>query len=803
MSRAGPGPPPIGSPYASGASDGIAPASTLVGTRRAIPDVALTDLIAAQATCTPDRTAIVWNGGEPWTYARLLQTADTIARRLLGAGVARGEAVAVYVPRRPDMLAATLGVMRAGAAYLPLDPTFPDARLHDMLEQSGVRHAVVWDGARVPPTLAGLAHVLALDGVAIDAGDAALPAVTGRDLAYILFTSGSTGRPKGVAARHRGIVNLLTDMQHTLGIGVDDVVGAFTSLSFDPSVLDLFLPLVAGARVFIANGTEQLDPVAFPRIAREHWVTTTCCTPTTLGLMARAGRLGDLRGMTLWVGGEELPRSVAAAARAECRALWNQYGPTEATVAVTLHRVDDGAGPVPLGRPLANTVIRVLDDTRSPVADGEIGEIWIGGAGLADGYLHDPARTTERFVPDPFAADGSAMYRTGDLGSVRDGLLYFHGRVDDQIKLDTFRIEPGEIEAAALAELGVHQAAAVARTLDDGNRCLVLYVAGDAGGGLATRLHATLIRRLPAYMRPHYIEVLDELPRTPTGKVDRAALPPPRAIRHDATTTGRPLATPAGNGDAPRPSWSPLVPLQPHGNRPPLFIIHGSDGNVLDFVALARGLDADQPAIGIRAFGLDGIARPVGSIPAMAAGYIVAIRQVQSRGPYFLAGASLGGIIACEMARQLRRQGEAIGVLAVIDTADGDRDRARRGAPLRFALAPFLRLRNAIDAVRVRRARAAGSPLPHALRHRDIERTHRRALHAYRPEPWVGQAVRFRATGAAPHAPASAATVPRDGLPDRVTTVALACRRDAFIEQPELLAALRAALQRAQAAPAS
>src|SRR6185312_1073840 len=253
-------------------------------------------------------------------------------------------------------------------------------------------------------------------------------------------------------------------------------------------------------------------------------------TPTLLRLMLNHGRADQLGGMKLLVGGEALPRDLANAVLPYCSELWNMYGPTETTVWSTIHRMTGIDGPVPLGMPIANTTVHVLDDAHEPVANGVTGEIWIGGEGVADGYLHDSVKTAERFLPDPFAGDGSRMYRTGDLGHFEEGVLYFDGRADDQIKLRGYRIEPGDIEAVALVETGVEEAVAVAREIAADDKRLLLYVAAEPDATLPNRLRTRLREQLPAYMLPQHIERLDALPHTPNGKIDRNALPLPASL---------------------------------------------------------------------------------------------------------------------------------------------------------------------------------------------------------------------------------------------------------------------------------
>lgn len=846
---------------------------------------AMTDMIAAQAARTPERVAVEWRGGGAWTYRELLARADAIAHALIGRGVERGELVGVCVPRRPDMLAAVLGVMRAGAAYVALDPAFPAERLRYMATHAGMRHIVAWRASETPKVLAGERSFLELEK--FDPGSAAeseLPDLDGGDLAYVLYTSGSTGQPKGVRILQRNLVNFLTSMRRQPGITGEDVLCAVTTLSFDIAALELYLPLLVGARIVIATENEQTDPAAFAAVLREHGVTILQTTPTLLRLLLSSHRAHEVNGMKLLIGGEAMPRDVAETMLPHCRELWNMYGPTETTVWSTIHRVDHGAGAVPLGIPIANTTIHILDDAMKPMAEGEIGEIWIGGAGVADGYLNDPGKTTERFLPDPFAGDGSRMYRAGDLGSLRDGVLHFHGRADDQISLRGYRIEPGEIETVAMAEAGVRQAVAMAREIANGDKRLVLYVVAESDPGLVPRLRASLHRRLPAFMWPQHIDVLDALPQTPNGKVDRKALPLPKALSeaetpvhatepdklesalasiwrellkvgtvnpHDdffdlggdsllavrvfermqaLTGINLPLATlltaptiaaqaaafraagahepdqptSASTNDTPPDNWAPMVTIQPRGTRPPLFFFHAIGGNVLNYVALGRGLGDDQPVYALQSLGLDGIAPPLTSLPAMAQCYLREIRRLQQHGPYFLAGGSMGGMIAYEIAQRLRAQGEPVGLLAMMDTYGPDHRvdaSARvRPTPARIATALFERARRPADAVRVRVLRAAGKPLPHALRYREIERAHYQALLAYRPLPYTGHVMLFRASDAPSSTQDADALGWTNHIGGRLDVIELPGDHDHLIEQPELLERLRDALARTRAA---
>ena len=500
-------------------------------------DATLLDLIDTQVRRAPDRIALECEG-HTLSYAELWQLSGVLASVLVEDGVRCGDLVGVCLPRRPEMLVALLGVLRAGAAYVPLDASFPDARLATMIEQSQLRHTVVFDGEDLPAVVSErggkLVSVATLDCCAAKGGE--LPLLRGGDLAYVLFTSGSTGAPKGVRVLHRNLANFLISMRAEPGLGADDVVCAVTTLSFDIAGLELYLPLVVGARVLLASDTEVHDPHELARVIHAGHASVLQTTPTLLRLLVDGAGVDAVRGLKLLVGGEVLPRDLADTVGASCRELWNLYGPTETTIWSTFSRVEPGQGAVPLGRPIANTRILVLDANDRPLAPGVQGEIWIGGAGVADGYLGRPDLSAERFCVVASASDGGRMYRTGDIGSFRDGVLYFHGRADGQVKLRGFRIELGDVEAAASTEACVREAIAAVRSFGEHDARLVLYVTQrHADGELAVRLRKKLRESLPPYMRPQHIEVLATMPKTPNGKVDRHALPMPIA----------PIASPA------------------------------------------------------------------------------------------------------------------------------------------------------------------------------------------------------------------------------------------------------------------
>ncbi|MBC2879822.1 MULTISPECIES: non-ribosomal peptide synthetase [Streptomyces] len=525
-----------------------------------VPDTTLPELLQAQAARTPDAVALVFEG-TPLTYAELNARANRLAHRLLADDIGPESTVAVLLERSAELVVALLAVLKAGAAYLPLDPGLPPERLAYMLADAGPA-AVVTRRSAAGAVAGAEVPCLVLDDPGTAADLAARPDTDPADgtdrpvpldpehPAYVIYTSGSTGRPKGVVIPHRGIVNRLAWMQDRYGLTADDRVLQKTPASFDVSVWEFFWPLLEGATLVVARPEGHKDPAYLADLIRTERVTTVHFVPSMLRVFLQAPEAAGCGGVLRRVlcSGEALPDEVrAACARVLDVPLHNLYGPTEASVDVTSwqcrDRDGDGGASVPIGEPIWNTRLYVLDGLLCPVPVGVAGELYLAGANLARGYLRRPGLTAGRFVADPFGAPGERMYRTGDLVRRRpDGALTFVGRVDDQVKIRGFRIEPGEIEAVLAALPGVAQAALVVREDTPGDKRLVAYVvpaldtAPDAG-----RLKALAGERLPEYMVPAAVVVLESLPLTPNGKLDRRGLPAPDFT---ADATGREPRTP-------------------------------------------------------------------------------------------------------------------------------------------------------------------------------------------------------------------------------------------------------------------
>ncbi|MFF7365767.1 amino acid adenylation domain-containing protein [Streptomyces sp. NPDC008125] len=500
-------------------------------------DATLVSLIGEQIARTPEAVAVAGDEGT-LTYAALDRAADRIAGRLVAAGVTRGDVVAVSAERSHALVSALLGVMRTGACYTPLDTEYPAERLQFMLADSGARVLLTQRGLPVPG--AGDAVVLYLD----DDGHRGSAPATGRgagpqpdDPAYLIYTSGSTGRPKGVPNTHRALVNRLLWMQRSYPIGPDDRVLQKTPAGFDVSVWEFFWPLMTGARLVLARPGGQKDAAYLQELIRSVPVTVAHFVPSMLPLFLAeegAGRCTGLRRVVC--SGEALPPDTARAFRAllpDC-GLANLYGPTEAAVDVSSWECEGVLDTVPIGRPIDNIRLYVLDGALRPVPPGAPGEIHIGGTGVALGYHRRPGLTASRFVPDPYGPPGSRLYRTGDLGRRRpDGTLEHLGRIDQQVKLRGLRIEPGEIEAALRALPAVTEAAVVVREDSPGDKRLAAYlVTEDGPDGLDPQALRTRLKLvLPDYMVPVSFTALPALPLTPNGKLDRRALPKPELHR--------------------------------------------------------------------------------------------------------------------------------------------------------------------------------------------------------------------------------------------------------------------------------
>ncbi|PAZ12877.1 non-ribosomal peptide synthetase [Streptomyces sp. SA15] len=509
-----------------------------------VPARTFSDLFREIAARHGDAPAVELVGAPCVGYTELDERADTLARLLLARGVGPESVVAVALPRSVDLVVAVLAVMRAGGAYLPVDPAYPRERIAHMLADArpqclltvGELAEVAGTGDTPVVLLDAPATREELSGTACGSLPGAEPAAAPdvRNTAYVIYTSGSTGRPKGVAVTHQGVAALAQAQQRAFAVGPGARVLQFASISFDAAFWELVMALLSGGTLVLAPNPDELSPPELGRFLTERRITHATLPPAVLAALPD-GAIPE--GVTLVVAGEACPPELVAT-WSPGRTMINAYGPTETTVCCTASEPlgDDIGSPVPIGRPFAVSGIHVLDHALQPVQPGVAGEVYVTGPGLARGYLGRAGLTAERFVANPFTGDGDRMYRTGDLARWReDGWLEFIGRADQQVKIRGFRVELGEIESVLLAADGVRQAIAVLRT--DGARepQIVAYVVPEGTAALdVDAARKRLAETLPAHMRPHAILELDALPVTPQGKVDRAALPAPS--RTDRTT---------------------------------------------------------------------------------------------------------------------------------------------------------------------------------------------------------------------------------------------------------------------------
>ncbi|MGH9943004.1 MAG: non-ribosomal peptide synthetase [Pyrinomonadaceae bacterium] len=698
-------------------------------------DKCIHELFEAQSERVPERVAVM-SDGEDVSYRELNSRANQLAHHLRRIGIATESLVGILVERSAEMVVALLAVLKAGGAYVPLDPSYPVERLRFMLADAGMKVLLTEEKLREKlPEHEAIVIYLDSERQEIERQSTSTLArqATSDNLAYVIYTSGSSGTPKGVQVTHGALLNFLHSMHEEPGLNDEDTLLAVTTLSFDIAGLEIYLPLIVGARLVLVGREVAADGERLMRMAEQ--ATVMQATPATWHLLLEAGWRGK-KHLKALCGGETLTRDLADELLLKCGTLWNLYGPTETTIWSTRHRVQPGDGTVPIGRPIANTQVYILDTHLNPVPVGVAGELYIGGDGLARGYLNRPELTQERFIPHPFTRDAEAvLYKTGDRARwLPDSTIEFLGRVDNQIKLRGYRIEPGEIEATLTKHDAVRAALVFVEENSSGDKTLVAKVVAQEGRTLGVdELRSFLHARLPAYMIPSSFVLHNALPLTPNGKVDRQklAMLEPQTFTHSTTyvaprdaiefrlvniwekVLGKnpvgvrdnffelgghsllamhlfaqlerefklrlPLAVLFQEGTIEHLArvigerettalWSSLVPIQPTGAKPPFYCVHGIGGNVLNYLRLARNLGEDQPFYGLQSQGLDGRQAPLLSIEEMAACYVTEIRKLQPEGPYFIGGASFGGVIAFEMARQLHNENQEIGIVALLDT---------------------------------------------------------------------------------------------------------------------------------------
>ena len=497
-------------------------------TRQNYPDICIHELFESQAARSPEVVAVA-TAGSRLTYRELNERANQLAHYLVRSGVGPEVPVGLCLNRGAEMVVALLAVLKAGGAYVPLDPRLPDERLATML--ADVKPAtIITDRSQHREVFEASAIHLDSDWnlISSESTENLNRQVRPSSLAYVMYTSGSTGRPKGVAVEHRSVVNLLHSMQREPGLSAQDVLLAVTTLSFDIAGLEIFLPLITGARLFVASDADVVDGNRLGELLVESGATLMQATPTTWRLLIAAEWPGASN-LTILCGGEGLTPDLAQQLARRCGSVWNVYGPTETTIWSSMYRVSGNEeSTVPIGRPLANTSIYILDANLKPVPVNVTGEICIGGDGVARGYWNRPELTGERFVTTSVEAGKSTrLYRTGDLGRFRaNGNIDCLGRLDDQIKLRGQRIELGEIESVLASHPAVGQAVVTISGKSADQQKLSAYIVPKAGVSSPAdgELRRYLRTKLPEHMVPSSFSQIDTVPQLPSGKVNRSAL---------------------------------------------------------------------------------------------------------------------------------------------------------------------------------------------------------------------------------------------------------------------------------------
>lgn len=694
------------------------------------PDVSLNELLKKQAELTPNNIALEFHETKT-TYLELHQKVNQLAHYLKAQGVQSGDIIAASVSRSPELLYTLLAIMQCGAAYLPLDPEYPKGRLEFMLNDSGAK--VLLTSKTLFASLPSWPLTLFIEDAmeSLNHYDSSpLSFIVSPDsMAYILYTSGSTGNPKGVPITHKNLVNLLSSMALEPGISENDRLLSITTISFDIAGLELYLPLIKGATLILADQETARDGRLLLELVKKGNISFLQATPTTWSMLLDSGWDEPLPLKAL-CGGEAMPADLARELTRKCNTLWNVYGPTETTIYSAVKQVKADDTLITIGKPIANTQLYIIDEQGQLVAPGKVGEIAIGGDGVAKGYWNRPELSAEKFIKNSFSTNkDNIIYRTGDLGRLLpSNEIECLGRLDQQVKIRGQRIEPGEVEHALLQLDGIKYAVVLAN-----ENFLVAHVVPDSSiedAEIQIPLwRETLAARLPSQLMPHDFNLLDKIPTTLNGKIDRKALSQFKTSKIAEYTAPRteeesivaaiwkeslglenidifsdffemgghsikgvkvmieiekytgiriPLSALFKYSTVEKFAkllntgteiYSDcLVPISPSGHKVPLFIIHGAGLNVLNFVNLSKHFDEDQPIYaiqGIKPKGFDGWYE---SIEAMAAHYIDAIIKVNPKGPYALAGFSFGGIVAFEMTRQLKEQGRKVSLTALLDS---------------------------------------------------------------------------------------------------------------------------------------
>ena len=578
-----------------------------------LPYASLPEWFEHQVRLTPGSTAVTFQD-KSLTYDELNRRANQFAHRLQKLGIGPEKFVGIYLDRSLEMFVALLGTLKAGGAYVPVDPSMPQDRQAMILKDAQVAIMVTQQSLVASVPVGTQLFNFDAEGASLssESSDNLAHRVASDSLAYMIYTSGSTGVPKGVELEHRSLVNFLVSMKECPGIVPDDVLLAVTTLSFDIAGLELWLPLVIGARIVLLDRNEASDGFQLLKYINDKQATILQAVPATWRMLLETEWAGSPR-LKMLCGGEALPRELANRLLAKGGELWNMYGPTETTIWSTVARIQDDKLPIFIGQPVANTQLHILDANLQPVPAGVSGELHIGGLGLARGYHNRPELTAEKFIRDPFSREpGARLYKTGDLARMRgQGQIEVQGRIDHQVKIRGFRIELGEIEARLSEHPMVSEAVVMAQDSTGGSKQLVAYIVPKAGAAtvdthhLAHEVRTQLEKVLPEYMVPSFFEIMTAFPLMPNGKINRKGLPRPSAT---AVASEQPYVAPRNATEAKLAEiWQQVLGREKVGINDNIFEIGGD--SLLIFQITARATQAGLPVTLPQVFQLRTIAQ--------------------------------------------------------------------------------------------------------------------------------------------------------------------------------------------------
>ena len=792
-------------------------------TQKARSFISVPELIREQAKKFSNMIAVE-TSDEHCSYLELELRSHKMATALRRRGVKKGDIVGVCLNRETNLLVSLLGILKLGAAYLPLDPYFPTDRLSYMIEDAKPRLVICHSGAEnrfssgLTVTIDELVHDHSLETKFNQ-----LETIHSHDLMYVIYTSGSTGKPKGVQLTHGNVFNFLLAMQEKGLTSTQMKLLAVTTLSFDIAVLELYLPLISGGTVVVAQPQQVVDGNALKQLLLDKQITHLQATPSTWKLLLSSGWQGD-KNLIALCGGEAFPLDLKRALVPTCKEVWNMYGPTETTVWSACKKLNISEDKMTIGRPIANTQIFIVDQQQQLLPIGAVGEIAIAGDGLALGYKNREDLTSVKFVSHPFH-NGQKIYLTGDLGRwTFDGEIQCLGRNDSQIKLRGYRIELGEIENHLLNIEGIREAAVIIKEVR-GDKRLVAYISFSNVSMEDKVLRDNLLNHIPAYMVPSHFVTMKELPKTLNGKIDRKALPDflineekksdednineteiallklfkevlvtdrlkvsdnffdvgghsmlaltlvakineqfkiqlplscfikTPTIRGIAQTLMTPVRAITHDLDFP-PILKSLIPLRKSGEKTPILLFHGVGGNVLNYVPLVSSLPEGHPVFAFQSLGLDGISPILNDVAEMAKKYVHELLLVKPRGPYILAGGSMGGLVALEVAQILKQRGEMVEKLIMLDTfgpnlhLENYEKHIGSGFTRRIYNALKYRKRLLITNIQCAFHRSMGGVVPLPLLIKQIERENYKAIWKYKPLPYTGELYLIRSNSA-------------------------------------------------------